>query len=151
MTLRSVAHATFVIERHLAAPVERVFAAWSNAEKKRRWFACHDDWNTVEFQLDFRVDGTETNTVARPDGVRHTFKARFLDIVPQQRIVYAYDMHVGDARISVSLVTVVFEHDLKKTRMTFTEQVVFLDGHGDLEERREGTEIGLARLDAELL
>jgi uncharacterized protein YndB with AHSA1/START domain len=43
MTLRSVAHATFVIERHLAAPVERVFAAWSNAEKKRRWFACHDD------------------------------------------------------------------------------------------------------------
>jgi uncharacterized protein YndB with AHSA1/START domain len=150
MTLRSVAHATFVIERHLAAPVERVFAAWSNAEKKRSWFACHDDWSTVAWELDFRVDGAETNTVVRPDGIRHTFKARFLDIVPQQRIVYAYDMHVGDARISVSLVTVVFERDLKKTRMTFTEQVVFLDGHGDLQERREGTEIGLARLDEEL-
>ena len=31
--------------------------------------------------------------------------------------------------------------------MTFTEQVTFLDGHGDLEERREGTEVGLARID----
>jgi hypothetical protein len=59
-------------------------------------------------------------------------------------------MHAGDARISVSLVTVVFEPGLKKTQMTFTEQVVFLDGHGNLQERREGTEIGLARLDAEL-
>jgi uncharacterized protein YndB with AHSA1/START domain len=59
MPSRSAAHATFVIERHLATPVERVFAAWSDAEKKRRWFACHNDWNTVEFQLDFRVDGTE--------------------------------------------------------------------------------------------
>jgi len=150
MASRSTEHATFVIERQLAAPVERVFAAWTDADKKRRWFACHDDWNTVEFQLDFRVDGTESNTVVRPDGVRHTFKARFLDIVPQQRIVYAYDMHIGDARISVSLVTVVFEAGLKKTQMTFTEQVVFLDGHGDPQERREGTEIGLARLDAEL-
>jgi uncharacterized protein YndB with AHSA1/START domain len=86
----------------------------------------------------------------RPDGVVYTVKGRFLDIVPEQRIVYVYDMTVGEERMSVSLVTVSFAAHGAKTNMTFTEQVAFLDGHGDAEERREGTEIGLARIDHEL-
>jgi hypothetical protein len=49
------------------------------------------------------------------------------------------------------LVTVVLAVVRAKTRMTFTEQVTFLDGHGDAEEaakeRREGTLVGLERLD----
>jgi uncharacterized protein YndB with AHSA1/START domain len=150
MILRSAVHSTFVIERLFSASVERVFAAWSDAQKKRRWFACHDDWSTVEYRLDFQLDGTEINAVATPAGIVHKFKARFLDIVPDERIVYAYDMHVGEVRISVSLVTVTFAHDGAKTKMTFTEQVVFLDGQGDVDERREGTEVGLARLGTEL-
>lgn len=150
MSARSTDHGTFVIERTFSASVERVFAAWSDAETKRRWNACHDDWKTVEHRLDFRVGGEEMNDVVRPDGVVHAFRARFHDIVPGERIVYAYDMHVGDAHISISLVTVTFERSARKTRMTFTEQVVFLDGHGDLDERREGTEVGLARIAPEL-
>ena len=53
----------------------------------------------------------------------------------------------ADAPPALTLVTVVFERDGDGTRMTFTEQVVFFDGHGDLDERREGTEIGLSNLD----
>jgi uncharacterized protein YndB with AHSA1/START domain len=152
---RSVAHSTFDIERALPAPVERVFAAWSDAATKRRWAACHDDWRLEEHRLDFRVGGTEVNRTVEPDGTAHTMNARFLDIVPDQRIVYVYDMQVGDTRISVSLVTVVFERARTKTakattKMTFTEQVTFLDGHGDAEERREGTEEGFARLAADV-
>jgi len=150
MSPRSAVHSTFVIERRFSAPVERVFAAWADAEKKRRWFACHDDWSTVEYQLDFRVDGTERNVVLTDAGVEHRFAARFFDIVANQRIVYAYDMFVGDVRFSVSLVTVVFERTLAATTVTFTEQVVFLDGHGDGDERREGTEVGLDRLVADV-
>ena len=123
---------------------------WSSPEKKRRWFACHDDWKTVDYQLDFRQGGLEINDVAEGDGTLHGFKGYYLDIVPNARIVYAYEMSVGGARISASLVTVVFAARGGKTSMTFTEQVVFLDGHGDVDERREGTELGLARIDAEL-
>lgn len=147
MPARSVAHSTFVIERALAAPVSRVFAAWSDLALKRRWMSCHDDWRSEEHQLDFRVDGTEISRVVEPNGTVHTMNARFVDIVPQQRIVYVYDMQLDDARLSVSLVTVVFEGSGAKTKMTFTEQVTFLDGHGDAAERQEGTEVGLARLD----
>lgn len=150
MNTRSADHTTFVIERRFAAPLERVFAAWSDPEKKRRWFACHDDWSSVEYKLDFRVGGSEHNAVATDKGVVHRFEARFFDIVAQQRIVYAYDMHVGEVRISVSLATVEFTSSRGATRMKFTEQVIFLDGHGDADERREGTEVGLDKLVAEL-
>ena len=148
MTAASVAHGTFVIERSFAASLERVFATWSNPEKKRRWFACHDDWQAGEHQLDFREGGVETNEVTDTEGKLHAFKGRYLDIVPNRRIVYVYDMYVAGQRISVSLVTVSLAAQGKKTLMTFTEQVVFLDGHGDIAERREGTELGLARIDA---
>jgi uncharacterized protein YndB with AHSA1/START domain len=146
MTVRSVAHETIVIERSLAAPPRRVFAAWANAEAKRSWFACHDDWAGVEYSLDFRVGGTELNRVAPPGHPDHLYQARFLDIVPDQRIVYAYDMQVGETRISVSLATVVLEPSAAGTAMTFTEQVVFLDGYSDQGSRRRGTEDGLDRL-----
>jgi uncharacterized protein YndB with AHSA1/START domain len=148
---RSTAHDTFVIERLLAAPPRRVFAAWSTPEAKRRWFACHDDWVGTEYHLDFRVGGSELNRVVPPGSVPHLFQAQFLDIVADQRIVYAYDMHVGDHRISVSLATVVFEPAEAGTRMIFTEQVVFLDGYADDGSRRRGTEDGIDRLALEVM
>ena len=43
MTERSVTHATFVIERTYDASPARVFAAWSEAEAKARWFSCHEE------------------------------------------------------------------------------------------------------------
>jgi uncharacterized protein YndB with AHSA1/START domain len=145
---RSTTHATFVIERQFSAPIERVFAAWSDATLKRQWNSCHDDWRLEEHSLDFRLDGTEINKTVEPDGTAHVMKARFLDIVPNRRVVYAYDMHLDEARISVSLVTLELERVRSKTKMTFTEQVVLLDGHGDAEERRLGTEVGLGHLQA---
>lgn len=148
---RSAAHSSFVIERTLAAPAARVFRAWGDLQRKRQWSSCHDDWRTEEHTLDFRIDGAELSRLVDPGGTVHTMKARFLDIVPDERIVYVYEMLLDERRISVSLVTVVLEPTGAGTRMTFTEQVTFLDSGPDIEaqiaERREGTDVGLARLD----
>lgn len=88
-------HATFVIDRTFAAPVERVFAAWASPEEKRRWFACHDDWRSVEYELDFRAGGSERNVVVPPGGAAHVMSARYFDVVPRERIVYACEMFVA--------------------------------------------------------
>ena len=70
--------------------------------------------------------------------------------MPDQRIVYSYDMHLDGARISVSLATVEFKPEGAGTRMIFTEQGVFLDGYDDPAGRERGTRALLDNLDAEL-
>jgi uncharacterized protein YndB with AHSA1/START domain len=143
---RSVDHGTFTIERAYAAAPARVFAVWTRVETKRRWASCHDDWETLEPTLDARVGGGERHLTRTPSGEVHLMEARFLDVVPDQRLVYVYEMRIGEVRISVSLATVELRAEAGGTRMVFTEQVAFLDGHGDLAEREEGTAVGLDRL-----
>ena len=38
----------------------------------------------------------------------HRFDSLYYDIVPDERIVYSYEMHLDDKRISVSLATIEF-------------------------------------------
>ncbi len=146
MSERSTEHATITIERHFKAPLPRVFSAWAMPEQKRQWFGCHGDWKPLEFQLDFRTGGSESNRVASTDGVVHAYQARYIDIIQNERFIYAFDMMLDDKRISVSLATVSFAEEPGGTRMTFVEQVVFLDGYGDNGSRLMGTEIGFDNL-----
>lgn len=139
MTERSVTHATFVIERTYDAAPARVFAAWADPAAKARWFAGPDEWESGEYELDFRVGGRERASGGPPGGPVHRYDARYQDIVPDQRIIIAYDMHLDETRISVSLATVEFRPAGTSTRLTFTEQGAFLDGHNTAASREQGT------------
>ena len=57
---------------------------------------------------------------------------------------------VGDQRTSASLVTVEFAPGGRGTRMVFTEQVAFLDGCDERDERIEGTNEGFDRMELDL-
>ena len=143
MTDRSVSHATFVIERSFDIPPAGVFAAWADPAAKARWFAADDH------RLDFRVGGTELNRGAFEGNV-YTYEAYYRDIVAGERIVYTYDMHRDDDRISVSLSTVEFRPDGAGTRMVYTEQGAFLDGSDTPAQREHGTRELFDRLAASL-
>jgi len=136
---RTVQHATFVIERTYDAPVGRVFEAWADPSAKAKWFVGPDDWETSNHVLDFRVGGREQVSGGPPGGPVHAYDARYQDIVPDRRIVYTYDMHIGEARISVSLATVELRPEGAATRLVFTEQGAFLDGYDDAGQREAGT------------
>jgi uncharacterized protein YndB with AHSA1/START domain len=136
MSQRSVEHATFVIERNYDASPSRVFAAWADPGAKARWFGPPDD-SQGEFELDFRVGGRELNRGKGPGGGDYAYEAIYRDIVPDERIVYSYDMHMNGTRISVSLSTVELKANGDGTRLTYTEQGAFLDGL-DTPAQREG-------------
>jgi hypothetical protein len=57
---------------------------------------------------------------------------------------------MDDKRISVSLATIEIEPSGDGTRLTYTEQGAFLDGHDDSGSRERGTRDLLDNLDAEL-
>ncbi len=147
---RSATHATFVIERNYDASPARVFAAFADPEIKARWFAGPEEWGPDERTMDFRVGGRETSRGGPKGGPMHMMDGRFHDIVPDQRIVFAYDMTLDDVRISVSLLTIEFAPAGSGTRLTFTEQGVYLDGFEDKGGREEGSRALLDNLDREL-
>ena len=145
-------HGSFTLERQLEATPERVFAAFSSIEARRRWFVGPEGWVEKERTLDFRVDGIETTIGLFPDGKETNFRARFEEIVPNRRIVFSYRMHIGDWPISVSLNTVELTPEAGGTKMTFTEHATFINGFDDpnAEGRKTGS-IGLIdRLEASL-
>jgi uncharacterized protein YndB with AHSA1/START domain len=150
MTKRSTAHATFVIERDYAHPPSKVFDAFANPESKAKWFGGPEEWEKSDHKLDFRVGGKESVCGGPPGGVVHYYNAEYWDIVPNERIVSAYEMHMDKQRISVSLATLEFKPKGSGTRFILTEQGVFLDGYDDAGERERGTRELLSQLEAYL-
>jgi len=144
-------HGTFTLERLYGAPPARVFSAFADPATKARWFRGPMGWEEIQRRLDFRVGGEEVAEGRFPHGLTTLFKARYHAIEPDTRLVYAYDMYLNGAFVSVSLVTVELIAEDEKTRLRFTEQGVYLDGDGNANEhRRDGTRYGLEQIAAVL-
>ena len=131
MTERSVIHDTFVIERTYPASASRVFAAFASREAKDAWGETGDmaeaEPATGPVAFDFRVGGHERfGNVYQ--GITFTYDATYYDIVPDQRLVYSYEMYADGLRSSVSVATIEFVETDDGTTLTWTEQGAYLDG-----------------------
>ena len=134
MSEGSVEHATFVVQRVYDASPDRTFAAWSDPQAKARWY----NGSEGEYEFDFRIGGWERHQGTAPDGRHYAYQALFWDIVPGQRILYTYDMLLDGIRISVSVATAEFKPERDGTRLVFTEQGAYLDGHVKPAQREHG-------------
>ena len=139
MSERSARHDSFVIERTYPQSPAKVFHAFADRDAKARWFGGPDEWVKGRQEFDFRVGGRERLSGGPKGGPVHSFDGYYFDIVPNERIVYAYDLHLGEQKISVSLTTIELKPAGTGTKLIFTEQGVFLDGYDDAGSREQGT------------
>lgn len=149
-------HGSFVLERTFPQPRARVFKALSAQTTVRRWYVESDRRDVHAFEMTFAVGGIErseyTYTGGTPvDGVRFVNEGRYLDIVPDRRIVTASVMAAGGRNISTSLV--IFElHDVDEggTTLVLTHHGAFFEGADGPDYREAGWRVLLDRLANEL-
>ncbi|HEY2080367.1 MAG TPA: SRPBCC domain-containing protein [Streptosporangiaceae bacterium] len=145
MTQRSVIHDTFTIARTYPATSSRVFGAFASQEAKNIWGDTGNlesaDGDASQSEFDFRIGGRERFGF-KYEGKTYRYDAWYYDIVPDQRIVYSYEMYADDTRISVSVATIEFGETSDGAALTWTEQGAYLDGidgPGASQLRSEGT------------
>src|SRR5579872_5015803 len=125
-----------MVTRVFDAPPSMVFKAWSEAELFRRWWmpkslngvsllSCDMDVRTGgKYRLEFSAEG---NTIS--------FYGQYLNVVPNERIVWTNDEAEGGA-----VTTVTFEERSGKTLLTFHELYPSSEA---LEEAMTGSAAGL--------
>jgi len=131
-------HGTLSITRHINAPRELVYEAWTKLEHRRHWFV-GPAWTEIERSVDLKVNGREIAHGRFENGIETIYTARFHLIDPNVRLIYAFDMQVGGKLFSVSLAGVELEDAPTATKLTYTEHGFFLAGEYGAESRTKGT------------
>jgi len=152
MEQQAVVHNTFVLEHAYPVPPERVFAAFSDPAKKRRWYV---EGEIESYDMDFRVGGKEHYASGFKEGhplAGHTLKSEnmYRNIVPNRRIIFTSTMALEEKCFSISLGTVELLPTEKGTDLILTFQSAFLEGADGPEMREAGWRKLLDKLGKEL-
>ena len=131
MADQTVVHSTFVIERNYPQPPARVFGAFAQPARKRRWYA-EGDHEIQEFEMEFRVGGSERFSYRFKEG--HPIagsaianESTYQDIVAEKRIVTTTRMSLNGKPILVAVLTIEFVASSSGTNLVFTNQGTFID------------------------
>ncbi len=123
---------SLTLSRRLRATPAKVFAAWTDPEKIIRWFGPEQTLtDTVTADMDVRVGGHFRIGFRTDDGEYHEVGGRYLEVVPDQRLVFSWAWHSTPER--QSQVTVVLRDEGDVTLLTLTHDKFFdeaaRDGH----------------------
>jgi uncharacterized protein YndB with AHSA1/START domain len=152
---QAVIHHTFVTERAYPVTPERVFEAFSDPAKKRRWYAGGESHQLESYDLDFRVGGNESYVSRFKEGTPVaglTLKSEnvYREIVPNRRIIFTSTMAMEGRCFSISLGTVELLPTEKGTDLILTFQSAFLEGADGPAMREAGWRGLLDKLGKEL-
>lgn len=144
MNPSALTHSTFTINRSYPTSPARVFAAFADPVKKRRWFAEGKGFILDSFSQDFRVGGLERSRfrfvgeAPIEKGTPMGNDTWYQDIQTDSRIVFSYSMSMMDKPFSASLVSVELFPTAAGTDLVFTEHGVFFEGSDGPEIRQGG-------------
>jgi len=79
------------VETTVAAPIEKVWRAYTTPEAIKQWNAASDDWHTTAATVDLREGGAFSSRMEAKDGsMGFDFAGTYTKIVEHKRIEYAF-------------------------------------------------------------
>jgi uncharacterized protein YndB with AHSA1/START domain len=108
-----------VLSRLIDAPRERVYKAWTDPKLIPQWFA-PKPWTTPRAEVDVRVGGANLIVMRGPDGTEFPNRGVYLEVVPNERLVFtdAYTKAWEPSEKPFMTVVLTFEDVGGKTRYT---------------------------------
>lgn len=76
-----------VLERVVPVPPDLIWAAWTKPEHLPKWFA-PAPWTVSACEIDLRPGGIFSCVMQSPEGAEHPSVGCYLDIVPNERLVW---------------------------------------------------------------
>ena len=86
-TYRANPKLDLVLERVVDVPPALVWKAWTTPELLMQWFT-PKPWTTPEMEVDLRPGGIFRNVMQSPEGEKMTNGGSFLEVVPNERLVW---------------------------------------------------------------
>ncbi|RKN16677.1 SRPBCC domain-containing protein [Micromonospora musae] len=87
----------YAITRTLDAPVEKVWAAWTDTESYGRWASAE------EVVLDVRPGGAWSSVMVIPGGARIPLTGSYTEVVPNERLVMGMNVPGRDEPVLMAL------------------------------------------------
>lgn len=87
MTAAPTADFELVLDRLIDAPRAKVWRCWTEPELLKQWFVPRP-WSVSAVEIDVRPGGASNVTMRDPDGNDYPNPGVYLEVVPQQKLVF---------------------------------------------------------------
>jgi uncharacterized protein YndB with AHSA1/START domain len=110
------------LSRVVAAPRERVFAAWTTPDGIKNWFG-PDGSRVLDAQVDLRVDGEYCFSISTERLGEIRVRRRYREVTPPAKLVYTWQWEGNpELAVAASLVTVEFISADTSTEIRLTHE-----------------------------
>lgn len=113
---------SLTIKRRFNAPPSKVFAAWADPQKVKRWMG-PGEVQVMSAEGDPRTGGRYRWLMKAPDGTEHDVSGVYRDVIPNEKLVFTWAWKSTPER--ESLVTVLIKPDGQGSLMTLTHEQFF--------------------------
>lgn len=122
MTTAAVVKPSLTIKRRFNAAPAKVFAAWTDPEKVKRWMS-PGEVKMLSAENDARIGGRFRWVMQAPDGEHHDVSGVYREVIPNEKLVFTWAWISTPER--ESLVTLTFKADGDGTLFTIVHEQFF--------------------------
>ena len=112
---------SLTIKRRFNAPPAKVFAAWTDPEKVKRWMG-PGEVKALSVEANPRTGGRYRWLMQAPSGDQHDVSGVYREVIPNEKLVFTWTWKTTPERESLALT---FKADAGGTLMTLTHEQFF--------------------------